>query len=1044
MKREFQTVVLQLIILIACTVSQAEDKIRFDRDVRPILSDRCFFCHGPDSAKREADLRLDVRDVAVAANAVVPMKPDESEILRRILSDDPDEQMPPPSTKLAKLTPAEIQTLRTWIKQGAEYEAHWAFRSLNKESLGTHAASDVGARVDEVVVAGLAGRGLELQPEANRNTLIRRLSFDITGLPPTAAEVVEFVNDQSEDAVEKVVDRLLASPAYGEKMAVDWLDTARYADSFGFQVDRPWDMWPWRDWVIKAYNDNMPINDFITWQLAGDLLPDATDEQILATAFNRLNQQEAEGGSVEEEYRVEYVADRVQTFSTTFLGLTFECARCHDHKFDPLTHKEYYQFFAMFQNIDEAGLYSYFTPSPPTPALTLTDISSKGKLNELQKTVVDLEAAGKTIQAERDAAFIAWLNARDLNTPLALTLPELGRFQFESLDGGKLANSISAETPAVLKGENKLVPGHSGNAVEFSGDDSVDLTFGNFKREETFSVSLWLKTPDVKERAVVFHRSRAWTDAASRGYELLIEDGRLKWSLIHFWPGNAISIAAKSQMPVNEWVHVVVSSDGSSRAAGLTLRINGAITDVDVVKDNLTREITGGGGDNIALGERFRDRGFRGGMIDDFRVFSRRLSDVEALATFDEAAANSFMTLPADQLNANQRAMLFDHFLSAVDDVWTKHQTVLQTARGALGQFKDGLKEIMVMRELPQPKKAYVLFRGEYTQRREEVFPGTPEILSPFPADAPKNRLGLAKWLIDPQHPLTARVTVNRVWQSIFGRGLVKTSEDFGSQGTRPLYPDVLDSLALQLIESGWDMKQLVRSIVLTKTYRQRSIADEKTMVDDPANDWLARGPAFRLSAEMIRDNALAAAGLLKQTIGGPPVNPYEMTEAFKPAAASEGDNVYRRSIYTNWRRTGPPPAMIAFDAPRRAVCAAKRERTESPLQALVLLNGIQYVEAARVLGETLHRDASGNVSTMIEQGCLRCLSRKPDEREAQILSQLYNEQLEHFRNHPTDADELLKIGQAPHDASIPAIEAAAAMMLGQALLNHDECVMKR
>lgn len=1046
MKYQFCTTKLLLwtFSLIAVAPAKAEEKIRFDRDVRPILSDKCFFCHGPDSAKREADLRLDVREVAVAANAIVPMKPDESEILRRIVSDDPDEQMPPSSTKLAKLTPTEIQTLRTWIEQGAEYEGHWAFRSLSKEALGTHTANDAGTRIDDVVISGLAGRGLKMQPEADRNTLIRRLGFDITGLPPTPAEITEFVNDGSVDAVEKVVDRLLASPAYGEKMAVDWLDTARYADSFGFQVDRPWEMWPWRDWVIKAYNDNMPFDDFITWQLAGDLLPDATDEQILATAFNRLNQQEAEGGSVEEEYRIEYVCDRVQTFSTTFLGLTFECVRCHDHKYDPLTHKEYYQFFAMFQNIDEAGLYSYFTPSPPTPALTMTDGSSKEKLAELQKAVLELEATQKTIQRERDDAFIAWLNERDLNAPAAIAMPELGRFQFESTEGDKLANSVASDKPAVLKGENKIAPGHSGNSVQFTGDDPVDLPFGNFKREEPFSVSLWLKTPDVKERAVVFHRSRAWTDAASRGYELLIEDGRLKWSLIHFWPGNAISIAAKSQLPVNEWVHVVVSSDGSSRAAGLTLHINGAITDIEIVKDQLTREITGGGGDNIALGERFRDRGFKGGMIDDFRVFSRRLSDVEALATFDEAAAKGLMALPTDQINANQRAMLFDHFLSVADDAWTKHLTALQTARAALGQFNDGLKEIMVMKELPQPKKAYVLFRGEYAQRREEVFPGTPAALSPFPADAPKNRLGLAKWLTDPQHPLTARVTVNRVWQSIFGRGLVKTSEDFGSQGTRPLYPDVLDSLALQLIESGWDMKQLVRTIVLTKTYRQRSIADEKTMQDDPDNDWLARGPRFRLSAEMIRDNALAAAGLLKQTIGGPPVNPYEMTEAFKPAAASEGDNVYRRSIYTNWRRTGPPPAMIAFDAPRRAVCAAKRERTDSPLQALVLLNGIQYVEAARVLGESLHRDATGNVATMIEQGCMRCLSRKPDAREVEILTQLHNEQLMHFRDHATDADELLKTGQAPHDANIPAIEAAAATMLAQALLNHDECVMKR
>ncbi|HQX54046.1 MAG TPA: DUF1549 domain-containing protein, partial [Planctomycetaceae bacterium] len=670
-------------------------------------------------------------------------------------------------------------------------------------------------------------------------------------------QVTAFVADVSPDALEKLVDRLLASPRYGEKMAVDWLDTARYADSFGFQVDREREMWPWRDWVIKAYNDNMPFDDFITWQLAGDLLPEPTDEQILATAFNRLHQQEAEGGSVEEEYRVEYVCDRVQTFATTFLGLTFECARCHDHKFDPITHREYYQFFAMFQNIDEAGLYSYFTPSPPTPALTMTDASSKQNLADLRRAVVELEAKSLAIRSEREAAFALWLNARPEKSGDAFALPELGRFQFETLEGGKLANSNAADKPAVLKGENKLVPGHDGNAVEFTGDDPVDLPFGNFKRQQPFSVSLWLKTPDVKERAVVFHRSRAWTDAASRGYELLIEDGRLKWSLIHFWPGNAASIAAKTALPLNEWVHVVVLSDGSSRAAGLTMRIDGQEIEVEVVKDHLTREITGGGGDNIALGERFRDRGFKGGMIDDFRVFSRKLSDLEALATFDEPTASGILGLHVNQLSDQQRSLLFDHYLATSDDVWTQHLTALQTARSALANFNDGLKEIMVMRELPQPKKAYVLYRGEYTQRREEVFAGTPAVLSPFPEDAPRNRLCLARWLTDPRHPLTARVTVNRVWQSLFGRGLVKTAEDFGSQGSRPLYPEVLDSLALQLIETNWNMKQLVRSIVLTKTYRQRSLADSKTMADDPDNEWLARGPRFRLPAEMIRDNAL-------------------------------------------------------------------------------------------------------------------------------------------------------------------------------------------
>lgn len=1029
---------------LTASLSYADDSVTFNQDIRPILSDKCFFCHGPDNAKREADLRLDVRDAALSAGAINVEHPADSEVLKRITSEDPELQMPPPSAKLGRLTEQEIATLQKWIEQGAAYEGHWSFLSLSPDAVSNpRSPAEVAARIDDVVRGGLMSRGLALQPAADRATLIRRLSFDLTGLPPTVTEIEAYNADQSPDATEQLVERLLASPHYGERMAVDWLDTARYADSYGFQVDREREMWPWRDWVVKAFNENMPFDQFMTWQLAGDLFPNATDEQILATAFNRLHQQESEGGSVEEEYRVEYVADRVQTFATTFLGLTFECTRCHDHKYDPITQKEYYQLFSIFQNVDEAGLYSYFTMSPPTPSLTLTDAAGKLNLKTLQDKVTELEDRSEPLRASRKAAFAAWLEAPDRLTG-AIAVPEMARFEFEALEGDKLANTVAAASPAVLRGDNKLVPGKSGNAIEFTGDDPVDLPLGNFRREEPFTVSLWIRTPDVKERAVVFHRSRAWTDAASRGYELLIEDGRLKWSLIHFWPGNAASIAAQDVLPPGQWMHVVVSSDGSSRAAGLQLAVNGRPVAVNIVKDNLSREITGGGGDNIALGERFRDRGFKGGMIDDFRVFHKRLSPLEVLTMYDEGIAKQILNTPAETLTDSERSLLFDHFVEAGDDAWSQHLAALQAARGEYARFNDSLKEIMVMRELPEPKKAYVLFRGEYAERREEVTAGTPAALSPFPEGAPKNRLGLAQWVKDPRHPLTARVTVNRVWQSLFGRGLVKTAEDFGSQGSRPFYPEVLDTLAAQLIASGWDMKQLVRAIVFSETYRQNSMADAKTLSDDPDNEWLARGPRFRLPAEMIRDNALVAAGLLNPAIGGAPVNPYEMTESFKPAAASGGDEVFRRSLYTNWRRTGPPPAMIAFDAPRRAVCTAKRERTDSPLQALILLNGVQYVEAARVLGESLHRDAHGDVGQMIEQGVLRCLSRKPDAREIEILSQLYQEQRMHFQMHPAEAEQLLKIGQKPRDESIAVVDAAAATTLAQALLNHDESVVKR
>ena len=987
----------------------AAEPLRYNRDIRPILSDKCFHCHGPDGAKRKADLRLDEREGATKEGAIVPGDPAKSEAIVRVLSTDPDEHMPPAKSKLEGLTPAEIETLKRWIAEGAEYEPHWAFI----------APKSVEGSIDSL----LAARGIKRQPETDSHTLIRRVTFDLTGLPPKPEEVEAFLDEShaSHESYERLVDRLLASESYGERMAADWLDVSRYADSYGFQVDRARESWPWRDWVIRAFNRNLPFDQFITWQLAGDLLPHATDEQILATGFNRLHQQESEGGSVEEEYRVEYVCDRVQTVATAFLGLTFECARCHDHKFDPIAQKEYYQLFSLFQNIDEAGLYSFFTSSPPTPALMLMDAPAKERLAALEEKVTQEEKRSAALRESKRTAL------KPHPTEIIIR-GELGRFDFETLDKDKLANSVDAKKPATLKGGNKLVPGKSGNAVQFTGDDPVDLPFGNFKRNEPFSVSLWIQTPDVKDRAVVFHRSKAWTDAASRGYELLIEEGRLKWSLIHFWPGNAASIRATDPLPVGEWKHVVVTSDGSGRAAGLRLYVDGRLAATEVIKDGLTKDITGGGGDNISLGERFRDRGFKGGLIDDFRVFDREITPLEALAAAGQETTGDS----------------FDYLLATTDADWSAQLDRLKSVRGELLAFADKVPELMVMRELPQPKKSYILFRGEYSQRRAEVGPGVPEWLLPFPAGAPKNRLGLAQWLTDPRHPLTARVTVNRLWQSLFGRGLVKTAEDFGNQGARPLYPELLDWLALRFIQSGWDVKALLKTIVMSQTYRQHSIADVKTMTDDPDNEWLARGPRFRLPAEMIRDNALAAAGLLRTKLGGPPVNPYEMSEAFKPVTPGGADDLYRRSLYTTWRRTAPPPAMLAFDAPRRAVCIAKRERTDSPLQAFILLNAPQYVEAARVLGETLHREAKGNLSAMIERGFLRCLSRQPDAREVAIMERLYAEQLAHFQTKPAEAAELLSIGKATRDTTIPAPEAAAATVLAQALLNHDACVVKR
>ena len=984
-------------------VAEAAGKVTFNRDVRPILSDKCFHCHGPDPKKRGGDLRLDVRADAIKDGHITPGAPEKSLIIERILSHDPDERMPSVKSKLEPLSTAEVEILKRWITEGAEYEAHWSFIPLKADATR-------GRSLDEIVSAGLSERGLKFQPRATAETLIRRLSFDITGLPPSVEEVRAFQAAYQADAAastEKLVTKLLASPHYGERMAVDWLDVARYADSYGFQVDRDREVWPWRDWVVKAFNENLPYDQFITWQLAGDLLPGASDEQVMATAFNRLHQQENEGGSVEEEYRVEYVADRLQTVATAFLGLTFECARCHDHKFDPITQKDYYGLFSLMQNIDEAGLYSFFTPSVPTPAMMMMAPAAKEKMSLLKAKVAALEKEMPAVRSE---------------TPV-LDGGEVAHFTFDQLEQRRLADALHPAPPpvankdpkapapphpaAVMNGENQLVAGKLGKAILFTGDDSVDTPVGNFNRHDPFSVSLRMRVPDVKDRAVVFHRSQAWTDAGSRGYELLIEEGKLKWSLIHFWPGNAISIRTQASVPTKQWVNVVVTNDGSSRADGLKIYLDGKLAAVEVIRDNLTKNITGGGHDAISLGQRMRDRGFKGGMVDDFRVFSRDVS------------------MPWDEKMEPKLA-------------------ALKEARAAVTALANDQKEIMVMGEQPQPKKTYLLTRGEYDKRGEEVGPRTPDFLPPMPKGAPMNRLGLAKWLTAPEHPLTARVTVNRLWQNLFGRGLVKNTEDFGSQGERPLYPELIDYLAQRFIESGWDLKALVKEIVLSQVYQQQSISAPAAMADDPENVLLARGARFRLPAEMIRDNALAASGLLKITLGGPAVYPYETTEGFKPAGPSAGDGVYRRSLYTHWRRTSPPPALLAFDAPRRAVCLSRRDRTDSPLQALILLNGVQYVEAARVLGEKLHLETGGKISSMIELGFMRCLSRQPDAREIQITTQLYREQLAHFKAKPDEAKALLAVGAAKRDSKLPLPEAAAATVLAQALLNHDACVVKR
>jgi len=997
-------------VLPAMILADEPPPIDFDRDIRPVLSDRCYPCHGPDSESHQADLRLDIESES-EQSVVVAGDAKASELYRRITASDRAERMPPVDSKLI-LDPGEIERIRNWIEQGARWSTHWAF-TPPKVAPVPKVANKSWPRnpIDYFILSRLERAGRRPAARADRAILIRRLSFDLTGLPPTLDEIDSFVNDTSAGAYEKVVDRLLASRHYGERMAASWLDVARYSDTYGYQVDRDRYVWPWRDWVIRAFNDNLPYDEFIVDQLAGDLLPNATDDQILATTFNRLHPQKVEGGSVPEEFRLEYVADRTQTFATAFLGLTMGCCRCHDHKFDPITQKEYYALSAFFDNIDEAGLYSYFTESVPTPTLLLADDKTKKECADLDHQIARAEDALTQLATTRRAAMRQWLRqVRDPDSPVAKGVPR-------SAAPFALPGCIAhLEFDDVKSTANRSVAGKFGNAVQLTGDDGIELKVGNFHRYEPFSISLWMNTPDSKERAVVFHRSRAWTDAGSRGYQLLLEDGCLSASLIHFWPGNALRVRTRAPVPINQWLHVCVTYDGSSRARGLRIYLDGKRAECNIVRDHLYKNITGGGGDHITIGQRFRDRGFTNGLVDEFRVFDRELTTAEVSQLHDGHSLTDLIDSVDPATDPAGMDLLYRYYLATADDAYSGMLTRLRARRKRRCETGDSIPEIMVMRELPRPRPTYVRRRGAYDAAGALVHPDTPSACPPFPKGQPRNRLGLARWLLGPDHPLTARVAVNRLWQLCFGNGLVRTPEDFGSQGEPPTHPELLDWLARDFVHGRWNVKRMLKQFVMSATYQQASTGAVAAFARDPDNRLLGRGPRYRLTAEMLRDNALAASGLLVDRIGGPPARPYEVEASFKPAKRDTGDGLYRRSLYTYWRRTAPAPVMMVFDASKRDVCRVRRERTSTPLQAMVLLNGPQFVESARVLAQRVIRRHDGQMERAMTDMFRILTSRRPTNAETGILMALYERQLRYFKRDPERARQYLRTGAAPAD----------------------------
>jgi hypothetical protein len=1070
-------------------VPDLPDRVDFALHVKPILSDRCFKCHGPDAAAQKSDLRLDLESQAFARlasgkTAIVPGSPRRSELVHRILSEDPGLVMPTPESHLT-LTDYEKALIIRWIDQGATWKPHWAFTAPVMPEVPAPVASHWTARnpIDRFVQARLRAQGLAPLAEAPREVLIRRVSLALTGLPPTTEEVDAFVRDTAPDAYERLVDRLLASPSYGERMAADWLDVARFADTHGYQDDVPRDMSPWRDWVIGAFNRNMRADEFITWQVAGDLLPGATREQRLATAFNRHHMQSQEGGIVPEEYRVEYVADRVQTLGRAFLGVTLECARCHDHKYDPVSQREYFELYAFFNSINESGQAPY--SGMPSPTVILPSAEAEVRLAALQQQRGALEAAVDMKSSTYDSGFDAWLRTRRSPDPLpgrdglVLHLPlddmREGTVQFtdkktRAVTGKRMqtfANGVTPSSPAYLGGDQDRAPvtvaGRIGGAQQLRGDSEIKAhgDVGFFDRHQPFSLAIWTRV-DVKGTAgPLITRSGSFANGY-RGYLVRVEaDGTLSAALHHVAPDDSIEIRTTTPLEAGQWHHVALTYDGSSRAAGVRLFVDGRAAPARVVVDNLHRSLITSGiegrqmsGEPIgvrlgSVGELSKES-IRDVSVDDFRVYARQLSDleVEALGRGGAEVSAAF-TADAASLSPERRAALRQHYLLRVDRTYLDRLSALTKVRDEENQLLTAQPSAMVMRELPEPRPTFVLARGAYDAPAEPVSPGTPAAILPFARDLPPTRLGLASWLLSPSHPLTARVFANRAWAMAFGRGLVPTAEDFGSQGQMPSHPELLDWLATTYVQSGWDTKALLRTIVTSATYRQSSVAEPQARAADPDNVWLARGPSFRLPMEQVRDGALAASGLLVRRIGGPSVYPYQPPGLWESLVAgamypqSTGEGLYRRSLYTAWKRTAPPPSAIGFDASERLTCIVSRQRTNTPQQALILLNDPQYVESARVLAEQVMRRGE-TPAARVTYAMRQVIAREPSPTEVSRLADLYESERARFAGNRASALALLATGERPRDPALDPVDLAAWTIVASTVMNLDEAVFSR
>ncbi len=1024
-------------------LAHGEDDVRFGRDVQPLLARHCLHCHGPDGEAREADLRLDTRDGLFAEGSdgriVVPGNPAASELIRRITSDDPDTRMPPAEAK-KPLTAEQIDTLRKWVSAGAEWEGHWAFVPPQRPTPPTSKFDEVARNpVDRFVLTRLEKAGLSPSPVASRERLIRRVSLDLTGTPPTPEEVDAFLAEDSPDAYERLVDRLLASPRYGERTAIEWLDAARYADTSGYQFDGPRDMWRWRDWVVEALNANQPFDEFSTEQLAGDLLPNATLDQRIATGFNRNHRGNSEGGIVPEEFAVEYVVDRIDTTATVWLGLTLGCARCHDHKYDPVSQREYYQLFDYFNDVPEHGRAIKEGNSPPY--VTAPTRLQQDRFAALADRWNVAQVNWGNVEPDAAHEWQMWEKTVD-PTKLAPWTIDDGLVAAVSFDG-TIENTVEDAPAAKSTGEITFTDGPRGRAGLFDGDSFVDAgDVAGFEYRDPFTVTAWVKPEESASGGVV---SRMSDDVYSDGWALHVENGRVQGLFVKRWLDDSLRVEAVDPLEPGVWQHVALTYDGSRSAAGVRLFVDGEERKLRVLLDALNQSFASD--EPLRIGSTGTKRRFEG-AIADVRVFERVLDERVApeLQVLSVAEPIGELVRGRERTRA-QAVKSFQYFLRvAGPGKYRERLANAEKATRALIEFEASLPTVMVMEQLAESRPAFVLKRGEYDKPGERVEAGVPTALSESTNRAPgRDRLGLARWLFDPRHPLTARVAVNREWQRFFGRGIVETTEDFGTQGTPPTHPELLDWLATEFVRTGWNVKRLHRLIVTSATYRQAAAVTPALLERDPANRLLARGPRFRLPAEVVRDQALAAAGLLVERVGGPSVKPYQPEGLWAEIAStktyerSDGPDLYRRSLYSYVKRTVANPAMSVFDATTRESCLVRRTRTNTPLQSLALQNGTTYVEAARVLAQ--RSLALDDPADRLQWMFRRVLVRRPTNRELSILTGALDAHREHFAEHREAARELVRVGDAAVPDATDPVELAAHTAVASLILNLDEAV---